>query len=962
MSRNLTTSTNTPTIIEVPSTAGFSAGDLVYYANGTYGNGSVATFPSTVSIPVTSVEPSQAPPDVQNYIFNPDPNSTSYRRGGSNWNYAATLTNGNVVQVWMPGWYQSNQNQFQFQIVNSTLTTVVVQPVTISTTYTQSVSSPQVGVLALTGGGFVVYMAANSPSAYLTYAIYDNSGNVVTAVFQDSTTPSNTSSQTTFVSGLALANGGFLIAYNTSTNVYARAYGATGTGTFAWLTFTGQASVTYYPAIATRSDSSWLIAYPSSTNSTMNYAIYNASGTAIVAQTRFLSSIAYKTTTLYSTSASTLSDGTTFVLGYMALAISGNGPRPVFRFIPTGNTLGTEYEIPYQNCPQNATVPLTVKGLSSGNFVMLTGTSTNNISVQYAVFDSSGNCLSGTYGTYGSTNALPRFVNTAPYTNPTQCSVLDSSGSFYVFYNSLGQSRSWLGQRAFQVNKTTWLVSSVNPITASAGNATVTPTAFSPSGSTPTAFAYTGANGNAKPSGSLGTIISSGIITSAYTCYSLDSCVMPNGNIAVAVNTGTTGVFVYIYTPTGTLVTTYNPITTSVYGNSCTLRMVCLTSGKFAIAWTATSASSAVTVALFTSTFTQIGSNTTLTSNTAVYNYYGAGMTALGNDMFAVSYYNTSGYPAVVVYSNSLTNLFSAVASATTSTYGMTLSGNDNGDFVITWHSSTSGIGISTYVQTTSTNWVQTYTSPTSWLSTNYGTYNSSPGKGVALNNNMFGVLTCYNSANNYQAAMVLTDTNSSLPATYSIIYSGQAGNTTYGNSLGGAAIGVNGYGLPVVVYLSTTNITMNIAYGTASNSGGTIITLPYSISSGHPSFSIAPAYGPNILLSYISVSGPVLVLMSGGSFVTVATLSSSTPSTKISVYPTPTTATSPAITGTVLTGVAVTPASAGGTGQIQTSGSAQLNSNYASTGTNSFDTTGQAVQGIRGIANGQNVIITGNT
>jgi hypothetical protein len=71
---------------------------------------------------------------------------------------------------------------------------------------------------------------------------------------------------------------------------------------------------------------------------------------------------------------------------------------------------------------------------------------------------------------------------------------------------------------------------------------------------------------------------------------------------------------------------------------------------------------------------------------------------------------------------------------------------------------------------------------------------------------------------------------------------------------------------------------------------------------------------------------------------------------------------TSTTISGTILTGVAATTASAGSTGLIVNNGLAQLNSSYPAVSAQNVDTTGFAVAGVKGVLKNRVINMQGNS
>jgi hypothetical protein len=960
MARNLTTSSNTPTIVEVPSASGFNAGDLVYYTNGSYGNGSAATAPSTATFSLTSAQPAlggfQGSP-----IFSAGSAGANLSTGNSYGQYAAKLTSGNIVQV-----YQNPSNGLvYFQIVNSTLSAVLYGPTQVSASYSVSPNgTPIVSVAALSGGGFAVVYGSSGSGAGPIIAVFTNTGTVTTAAFIDTSLTSTYYSYSQPVQIKSMPNGGFLVSCQNASYVSVRAFDSTGTGVFAWIKFTSIASASYLNGIAVRGDSSWLVAYPSSTNNTISYAIYNATGTAIVSLTSFTATNGYATN-FRSCSCACLSDGTTFVLGYGGYASTAN-QTAFFRFIPTGNTLGSEFYIPTTNyfpsLNGNYNGRITLESLASGNFVIVSSIQASAgvgfYALCYAVFNSSGVCLSGISSGTSSTQALPRLVNDVSLNASTVWqgySVVETSGYFYIFYPpAMRDVVTSLGQNGIQISETTW--APVIPVTTtqSFGTTSLTTTGWTASGTTPAELAYTSAGGYFAGSTTNGTLILSPVVMSTTACVDMCSTTLANGNLLfVVVTSSTYSIVAYTYTPAGVFVRQDTLVSSGVSSGSGfnSIQVAGLTSGKFVITYQPSSNSSSANIAVFSSSYTQIGTTGNRTTYTTNTNYYAVSLCAMPNDRFVIGYQNANGQATFNVYDSSITSIFNSAGISGPVAYGITVACNPNSTIYIQYNTGS----VTNYAYSWNATATNTWASFTG--GSVYGaTYTSYGNIRPVCDQNGYFYVPFYDTSN-YSRLYAITENQSQVGSFTSSV---TIGNPSYSQ----VACGATSQGSIAWVYRDSSNTYLKTCYSSASTTAVTLSSsiAPQTASQGAAMY-ITPAYGYNFALSYLNTNNyPTFAIITSYSGVDYATLTSSSPSQGVPIYPIPTTATSPAITGTVLAGVAITPASAGGTGQIQTSGFAKLNSNYPSTGTVAFDSTGQAVPGVRGTATGQNVIITGNT
>jgi hypothetical protein len=195
--------------------------------------------------------------------------------------------------------------------------------------------------------------------------------------------------------------------------------------------------------------------------------------------------------------------------------------------------------------------------------------------------------------------------------------------------------------------------------------------------------------------------------------------------------------------------------------------------------------------------------------------------------------------------------------------------------------------------------------------------------------------------------------------APYNITHS-STGSATAGN----AGVGVTGYNMPVVyatLLASTYTATFQSAasIGVASTASTTLgATFFAGTSASIP--QIAPSFGYNFVVVYRNASNfPTFAIISQASVAQFGYLAGTESSAPLPIYP-GTTVTTASVSHTVFVGVAKVAAS----GQVQTNGSAQLNTSYtpAATYSQGFDSTGQAVQGARGTMLGNSVVIQGNT
>jgi hypothetical protein len=159
--------------------------------------------------------------------------------------------------------------------------------------------------------------------------------------------------------------------------------------------------------------------------------------------------------------------------------------------------------------------------------------------------------------------------------------------------------------------------------------------------------------------------------------------------------------------------------------------------------------------------------------------------------------------------------------------------------------------------------------------------------------------------------------------------------------------------------------VNANISSGGAS---GSTFPMPYGYSTGVNTlsrfFPVVNGAGPTLVACSPSFNNSALyaTVDAATSFPVAAVIYPMPGSTVTNLTAGVSTSSAIPLTPTryVLKGIAVTTCSAGGSGLIQTSGVAQLNTQYSSMPSQSFDFTNQIIKGARGILSGRTVTIEG--
>ena len=972
------TSANTA---EVYTNTGFNQGDLVYYQNGDYKSQANLTAPTNVPFSATSQTTTFAN-GTGGFATTMWPTSTTTNTfGAAMGDMAATLTNGNIVQVG-----RSYDNGYAIFRIVSTTGTVVVATTTIATT--PVVTQANITVVALTGGGFAVGWYSASPTANsVAYAVYSNTGTVVTAATSDAT--GQTLSTYSRVLGTALANGGFVLSTTESAtnNILYKIYTSTGGTTLAWTVGTTPLVKVGYNnqhGIASRSDSSFIL-FGQTATASYQYIILSATGTILKALTPVTPT--NSVTAAPFCDVATLADGTTFVLAWSYTgtnaANANNYYITAFNFLPTGNTLGTQQWWPYTNYYSQVTATSPSYGIkvvpqASGGFAIFAYPDPSGM-MACVFHSSSGAVLSGTSGTTGG-GALPiyfPFFATNDLNNGARPTVLEYGGNLNVFVPPFTNSPNNATTYTFSISTSTYQAVPLATNT-SASIANVYSGAGTKSSSTPTQIKYL-----ASTTESLSALVptTTGIpigVAVNTPCYNYHACVLSNGYIVIAYMQAASpyGVFVNVYTSTGNLISTQqigNSVATAVDSSSgCNnIRVSALNSGKFVVAYL--SATTTITANVFSSTFV-LTSRTTQVATSTVTSPGGFDVVGLSTDRFVLFYLPTSATTiAYIVYSNTCTVVqASATAISASSLYGVCGFTAEYGGFGVTagstgattqYYSMFYQSGASAYTAANSSTAV---TSGVGAVCPNIASVNSNAGLTVipafiSTNSPTFNTYGTFN-ASNVSAGNTITFGQSITARGCPGGAGGMTGNGSYTilscGTYAANATPVTFYGLGIGLYRAAGAAIAS--YSLYSSSYAT--TLPLAQTT--PNMFILPSYGFNNIITFLDAN---LYINIGfyNSFpynypVTVtsgSTISNAVPinsSTNTNNY---------AVSGAVLAGVAATTATAGSTGQLVINGQAVLNSTYPATlATQGFDYQGQGTLGVRGTIINRNVNLQGNS
>jgi len=929
MSRNaptIPTDASTPAFTTVSSSAGFSAGDLVYQKSNNVGlvaSNAVAT--ATFNIDGTGTATAGNYPNTARSLGL----SVGYGGGSYMTPNAAKLTNGNMVVVWVSG-----TGDFAiFRIVNEAGTEVVA-----ATTMGSAQSSAQmIAVAALTGGGFAAVWA--NTSNQFAYAIFNNAGTVVTAQTNESSIGVSSSSLTV----APRPDGSFIAVVNDTSASQARfkVYSATGVQVIAWTNVAVPNNARARSAVAVRSDNSFVIGvYTTSTN--IQYYIYTSAGGASSNAT-LISSYSGSSSNGHLDMTTLTNDGVVFVY------YSSTNTYIIYKILSAANSLGSDNIVSGTQANVCA-----VKSLSGGGFVIAWDVNTTR-QLRFSFYNAAGSSLSGVRENYGgasnSTSANGIFYPT-----------IVEMASNVAFINVVGKTATSMTQ----ANISTYAIRNFTTVTQLVGSLSSPVSGYGRGASTPNAAAFL-ASSNAtltitttQASGSSNYILAPTAIQSTNTVNSLCARVMPNSDIVIGVGHNGIGGVLYVYNSLGTVLK--NTISITSY-TSTYLRMCVLTNGNLVVVYNTSSSSASAQI--FNSSYTLLSTTVLSLPNVGQLNgsyYYGFDVSPMINNRFVVGYYETSSLGASARVFNSDATVYSLAYSAasTTSAVGCTVAGTSSGGFVIKWH--TSGgvdVNVSWYANTSGSTYANMTTQTYNAGSSPQAPYFS----GITVSPNDT-VLTAYvdsGGVNSYPLAIDANGTSTNLASMNSGSTSGNLGifgvctmpdGRLVAVKMDSAGGGIGAYAYAVISPSAGSSLS-NVAVSSFTFTSQTPQT--YNSNSG-PMPSVCATLDNQIVIAYANNSNYAcfMIFDTIGSSTYSTTLVSGTTTSLPAYYPSQS-------NGYILKGVATTAATAGGTGIVQTNGSTQLNSQYPSgTTAQAFDSTGTVIQGTKGTIVGRNVTMTG--
>lgn len=980
MGRSLSTPDPNSGVVTLTSSAGFSAGDYVYQTASDYGPVSDTAL-TTGSFPITGTD---------KYIGSAASaagNMTVVEHmGGSNTNgqAAAKLSNGNIVHAYVR--YKdtngTNNGYPYFKITAPNGTTVVSETAVLSgANYT---AKPQgVCVATLPNGNFVVCYTAEGSSTnnyYPAFSIYDSSGSLVTS--SERTTTAYTVNDPMTFKVLPRSDSSFLIVAKTR-NFRMYIWSGSASGFDATFGTSGELYLnSFYGVSCTVDANDYLVVGWAATNgglsSSFTIDTYDTTGTAAGTAT-------WTTNNSWGscTGMTTLGDGTVvfvrwkYITSYHydvyghVITIDGSGNPTIgaekllvnLGANETGsNTSGDYY--PFIDVVPFGSSDVAILYCGNGKESSVDLSTTNIWNTSYVVFDStlttertSGPVeitgLVGDTGLFGmkySAMEVGSYVRIYSYIPPSydysQLSTTYPGICYGVFY--------------FSINTSDYTLDVPQETSFSAGDVSgIALDGYVKSESTPTtAKFYAAASSTPSISTSEGDVMFTPVALSTTAAREGSMCMalMGSGNIAITYldDVGTTGTLKKVG-PTGTVLAT---VTSTVYDSSINSSWVAtFASGNIVTAMPTANNQWALT--LYDSDLNELDSTTQTGYGIASY-ADGFALRSFGNGAYvAMAVQLGYGNCSVYVISDSGNTLTLTPVQTGVGTYvdpNLCIAPGIGNQFKLIYCNTNYYQVSQQYSQRTTSSWRRDGPSTPSQntSASSYYSYNRFYRMTYPLQT-VNAPVSIYNSGTSYKVLgfcdfsttqsfnnVLRVNNPQSMPYTYNrpilMAMTGQGDQILIDDGMGS--------GLKyqrVNIWNANSNEMIE----------GTAVTVS-EVTSGQDCQTTCPHIGTRFAVGYrqTSTNYPMLAIIdSKGSTITDSITGGVTVSdTTLTLAPS---------SGYVLSGIAITTASAGGSGLVQTKGAATLNTDYsASTPNTKFDFTTKTTNGVRGTVTGRNVTL----
>ena len=928
MGRSVTTS-NDSAFITVPTATGFTAGEFVYNQSSGYGriaNNAVST--ATFPIGASGCEVLYSDTNNQAQMVWADYTGCAEYTNGA----AAKLTNGNIVIPYAPNVVQNTSTYPYFKIVDSTGAVVVAGTQVDAVNNLVPVYTPVLGALALPNGNFVIYYRASVSGTFrLVFRVYNSAGVAQTAVIPV-TAITLTSGNAVDLYAAARSDSSFVIVgvNNGNTPFYSVFNGSTGATVYSG-TWGSSTTVLGRMAVVVRSDNSWVMVQYSNNTGNVHWEVRSATNVQSAASS-------YYSGYTQSVTAVLLTGDVVAILGYTTSAIGIN--------LLTGTTMGSETQLVSSSghlfLPTISAYSFDsgTKFLVTCNAASIAGT-TNGKAVAYLVF-SSGLALlsSGTaplpLGMFSSAttqfsfvevgNTIRCYKSARPVSTTSSTSVMSGAGVVYA-----------------AIDKTTLLPINQQSAVYSLGTSSaLAVSGYAQSVSTPSrAYFYAASTSTQSVALTQRQVLIPQTVVESTACNSTQVVALSGGQFAYLYKYTASPytIKLAIYNSSGTQTNIVTVDTGADAENGA--RMALLSSGKLMVIYTQGSSLKfkVYSLALAVLTSGTIGATVSNTTNACI------SISPLGVAGRAVIGYRDDSYYARYAVCEDTGTVVTTNTVSTFSINAISVCGTRTGSFITSSCESGNYWRIASYYLSGTNTYTQLNV-----LGLGSGT---NPIVGLHLEPSPDNAaIFCYSSSSTLGLGTV--DGGSLyLNSNYGWKYGYGPNNTT--TTVGIGCTANNMY----VVFTSRYNTTdSNPYYQVFSPSGQnnilvndtaiTGLSVPASASSCP---SITPFVGDTCLLSVLNASNyPTFyafapyastqygVITGGSSVSNPVTLS---PATRFS-----------------LVGVAVTTATAGGTGVIQTKGNVQINNGYQSFSTQSFDFRNPTTLGVSGTVTGRIVTL----
>lgn len=967
MGRSLSTPELNAGVSNIASAAGFAAGDYVYQqrtdtglvpagalATGAFAYNNISSSTSPISTTATA-----------------DLNYVELQGGNTGGQCAAKLNNGNIVIVYARNATATYLNTAYFRIVDAAGATVVAET---------AVSAANVGgrygvsVCVLPNNNFVVVWTQQSAGTtwQMSYRVYQQDGTAVTAAI--------TSASTTFGAG-SNGSGALLKVKPRSDNSFIMmgytdaTYGvifmaANAAGFITSFNGTGSYSRTLrgdygqYVDFAIRSDDTIHIFFNPS-GQTLEFNVLSSTGSltssGIINTLSWINGISC--CLMPSGNVNVFVYGRDTISTYGILAYSWNGTAATY--------IGKVVSFSTINTPDYSIVACTPQG-ASGNFTLFWSHADTGGALSYQTFNSSGVSVSG---------SIPRTVPAISYPlgNMNNPVIFDVGSETRVYMSARlinaieANTSNWVyGARSlfyFAYNSTSYAITKLFPINYNYGNQGALPLgAYAKSDSTPVDAAFTiSSTGTYLASVPAGTNLINKTIVSSTASSAVSVIQLQNGNFAFAWQTGT-NVFIRTYTPAGVEVANVT-VATNASTNAYCCAMAPFSNGTFAIIYAQTGGGN-ILYKIYNSSLTQLFTGTVSNTADAENIYFTPKIAAYGDgSQVAIAYrLNTaSNYHRISELTSA--NVLTTINTGTTYTDArnfqlIPMRGNAFSFVFMENGATTTSYGNMTFVKTGPTTWLTSGPSTISGTSDGivdliYNPSTPAPGnQAFALNN--------YNSSTNFVFSFFEPLFNASSSSSYFNTISIAGPSIAFQTGINYShAIGYTGNG--AIVWACLFNNTagtvqyVNVRPLSVSNATSYIFGAPYdsgyrvSNNNNYGSMSICPLVEGSCIIAFLDNDRlPCFFAPMVQSSVISRTITAGTDisTSRLSLTPE---------NGFVLRGIALTTASAGGSGLVQTKGVASVSASYPSiTPTMNFDFRTSTATGARGSITGRTVTLEG--